>query len=239
MLVLLKFEYEDRRLVSLILSGDESLDAAVREVPALATRLDIAVRLSGLDHEAAAAYVAHRMSLCAGDPSVIERTALAAIRASADGLPGRMNTLADNALFEAYTAGRPRITAADVARARVGLRWDLAPSEGESESVNLEPGPLPASAAEPLVALEEVYTELDAEFEAVFESATIVDTEPADRAPEPRGSPRSDAANEWPREAAGERSLELNVETYEVPIDGPPKEPEEELEDLLVELLDD
>ncbi len=99
LVTLLKLEYEDRRLVSLILSGDETLEAAVNEIPALAGRVDIAVHLSGLDAESTVEYLAHRMAQCSGDPTIIERDALVSIHASARGLPGRMNTLTDNALF--------------------------------------------------------------------------------------------------------------------------------------------
>ena len=102
---LLKLEYEGRRLVSLILAGDETLESALNEIPALAGRVDIAVHLSGLDAESTAEYMAYRMAHCSGDPAIIEPDALALIHASAHGLPGRMNTLADNALFEAYLVG--------------------------------------------------------------------------------------------------------------------------------------
>lgn len=44
-----------------------------------------------------------------------------------------MNTLADNALFEAYRAGHPRLTQADVARVCADLGW----SGGVSESTEL------------------------------------------------------------------------------------------------------
>jgi len=214
LVALLKLGYEDRRLVSLILAGDEVLEAAVREIPALANRVDIAVKLTGLDEEATAEYIAHRMSLCSGDPSMIEPAALDAIRKSGSGLPGRMNTLTDNALFEAYRAERPRITKADVERVCAALSWAYISSEGQTENVATKEGE-GESAAEPLVALEAVYTELDAEFEAVFESATILEPEPENR------------------------SLKRSAGLREVPIDGPPKEPEEEVEDLLVELMDD
>ena len=218
LVTLLKLEYEDRRLVSLILAGDESLEASVGANPALADRVDIVVHLSGLDAEATAEYMAHRMALCAGDPTVIEPAALAAIHARARGLPGRMNTLADNAFFEAYRAKRSRLTCADVERACAELRlvFDAgAAAEPQVERSAQRPGPprfasiegKAQPAARPLVALEEVQSDLDAEFEAVFESATLLEDEPAG--------------------------------THEIPVYGPPKDADDEVEDLLVEILED
>lgn len=114
---LLKLEYEDRRLLSLVLTGAPSLEQALASDASLTHRVDVKVRLEALDPTGAAAYLAHRIDIAGGNPAILEPGAVAALHALGGGLPGRMNTLADNALFEAFLCGRPKMTRTDVERA--------------------------------------------------------------------------------------------------------------------------
>ena len=75
------------------------------------------VRLEPLDPTGAAAYLAHRIDAAGGNPAILDPGAVAALHALGGGLPGRMNTLADNALFEAFLCGRAKMTRTDVERA--------------------------------------------------------------------------------------------------------------------------
>jgi type II secretory pathway predicted ATPase ExeA len=222
---LLKLEYEDRRLLSLVLAGVHELDAAITKDPLLAHHVDVKVRLDPLDRDATAAYVAHRVAQAGSKPAIIAPEALDALHRLGGGLPGRMNTLADNALFEAFLCGRREMSRTDVERAQRDLGWE-APEAAES-APRRAPTPAapapdahrapPVAVAEPTVLFEadppspatEIIdpidgslSELDADLEAVFEPAI----------------------------------QEQGLEILDDVIPGQP--PKDEEEDLLVELLD-
>jgi type II secretory pathway predicted ATPase ExeA len=213
---LLKLEYEDRRLLSLVLSGPVLLDQSLSADPSLAHRIDVRVELASFNPEAAAGYLAHRVSQVGGDPGIIDGEALAALHELGRGYPGLMNTLADNALFEAFICGRNQMTRVDVERAHRDLGWAAvspeAPVQNEpaadarvpNESAQGAPVPsqpeLPTAVADPV--LQQTLDELDPELAAMFN----------------------------PAQTGGGSSL---------PTTGPPKVEEAEPEDLLVELVED
>jgi len=58
---LLHLEYEERRLLSLVLAGTPALDAALAADAALGHRVDFRGRLAPLDHGDAHEYLAHRL----------------------------------------------------------------------------------------------------------------------------------------------------------------------------------
>jgi type II secretory pathway predicted ATPase ExeA len=114
---LLNLEYEDRRLVSILLVGPPELDIAVASDRSLGQRVDLRVRLAALDLDSTKAYLANRIQVVGGDPSIISEEAIGMLFKQAGGRPRLINTLADNALFEAYLAGRSYIDANDVEQA--------------------------------------------------------------------------------------------------------------------------
>ena len=114
---LLDLEYEDRHPLTLILVGAPELDRTLALDPALPHRLDVRVSLDPMDLPTSAAYLGHRISAAGGHPSLLEAGSVEAIQRLGCGLPRRMNTLADNALFEAHLASRTRVTPGDVERA--------------------------------------------------------------------------------------------------------------------------
>jgi DamX protein len=208
---LLKLEYEDRRLLTLVLAGPVMLDRALSADPSLAHRIDVRVELDSFNSEAAAGYLAHRLNQVGGDPGIIDGGALAALHELGRGYPGLMNTLADNALFEAFICGRSQMTRVDVERAHRDLGWAAVgtdasvPNPAESPTRTPEapvpnPAELPTAAADPV--LQKTLDELDPELVGMFQTA----------------------------QAAGGSPL---------PIAGPPKVEEAEPEDLLVELVED
>ncbi len=118
-----KLEYEDRRLLTLVLSGCPALGEALAVNPALADRIDVKVSLAPFTSDATSAYLEYRIRRAGGDPGVLEPAAVAALPQLGGGCPGRVNTLADNALFEAYLCGRQKMSRADVERAFRDLGW--------------------------------------------------------------------------------------------------------------------
>ncbi len=208
---LLKLEYEDRRLLSLVLAGPVMLDRSLSADPSLAHRIDVRVELASYSPEAAASYLAHRVSQVGGDPGIIDGGALAALHELGRGYPGLMNTLADNALFEAFICGRNQMTRVDVERAHRDLGWAVvAPDASALNPPELptavpgvpvpNPSESPTASADPV--LQKTLDELDPELAGMFETAQAAG-----------GSPP--------------------------PITGPPKTEGSEPEDLLVELVED
>jgi type II secretory pathway predicted ATPase ExeA len=125
---LLKLEYEERPLLSIVLVGVATLERALASDAVLARRADVKVRLARLDLEAATAYLNHRIQRVQGSPSIFEADAIAALCELGEGLPGLMNTLADNALFEAFLCGRSRVSRIDVERVHRDLGWGASPT---------------------------------------------------------------------------------------------------------------
>ena len=125
---LLKLEYEERPLLSMVLVGVPTLERALATDATFARRADVKVRLASLDLEAATAYVNHRIQRVQGSPAIFEADAIAALCELGEGLPGPMNTLADNALFEAFLCGRSRVSRIDVERVHRDLGWGASPT---------------------------------------------------------------------------------------------------------------
>jgi general secretion pathway protein A len=133
---LLNLEYEERRLVTLVLVGMPALARAVADEPALADRVDVPLRLAPLSNDEASRYVTHRIRAAGGNPAIVESGAVAALVKWGAGVPRRLNRLADAALFEAHLAGRVSATAADVERAAAEL--ELGEPEREAAAPSAE-----------------------------------------------------------------------------------------------------
>ena len=161
-----------------------------------------------------AAYLAHRVRGAGGDPAILEPGAVAALHAYGRGIPGLMNTLADNALFEAFLCGRRQVSRADVECAHRALGWEQpaeAPAARPARTAGASPAATMPAEVPPQPAPEaelEFVDPIDSELEAVFEVAT---SEPGSSGSPPRPT--------------------------HMPTEGPPKE--DEPEDLLIELIED
>jgi type II secretory pathway predicted ATPase ExeA len=131
---LVKLEYDERRFLSVVLVGTPLLDAAISSDPQLAHHLDARVAMRPHDPEEAAAYLSHRLQQAGGDLDLLLPGAVAALQQLGGGWPGRMNTLADNALYEAFLAGRNQVTRAEVERAGAALGWSELGSSGQTSS---------------------------------------------------------------------------------------------------------
>ena len=123
---LVKLEYEERRLVTVVLVGAPQLDAAIAADPLVCHHVDVRVPLAPLGREEAVGYLAARVEAAGGGADLLLPGASAALHELADGAPGRINRLADNALYEAWLAGRAQVTRSDVERAHRDLGWGAA-----------------------------------------------------------------------------------------------------------------
>ena len=239
---LLKLEYEERRLLSLVLAGAPSLEQALANDPTLSHHVDVKVRLEPLDPTGAAAYLAHRIDAAGGNPAILDPGAVAALHALGGGLPGRMNTLADNALFEAFLCGRAKMTRTDVERACRDLGLGVPETAAAPEQA---PEPRPPAILPP----ERSARIANASAEETFDFGLA---SPASRKPRRAELEIIDPIDDSLGELDSE--LEAVFETREsprplqyappgrprVPRQAPPKEqPDESGDDLLIELLED
>ncbi len=126
---LLSLEYEDRRLMSMLLVGSPELDRQIQNDASLFPRVDVRVRIQPLDMAAAAAYLKHRLQVARARPDLIPPVTLEVLYKLGRGRPRLLNTLADNALFEAYLAGRDEMEPGDVERAAADLGIGFGPVE--------------------------------------------------------------------------------------------------------------
>jgi type II secretory pathway predicted ATPase ExeA len=141
---LLNLEYEEKRLVTLVLVGAPSLADAVSAEPALRERVDLRVSLQPLQAREVVGYLHHRIRAAGGNPAILESSAVAALTKLCGGVPRRINAIADDALFHAHSQGRVSATAADVERAAAEL-------DATADGASAPPGAAPVS-SEPLVA---------------------------------------------------------------------------------------
>jgi len=130
---LLNLEYEDRRLLTVILAGLPHLAKGIGASSALAERVEIRVEIPSMDRASSARYLRHRIRAVDGEPAILDSGAIDAIVTLAAGNPRRLNILADNSLFEAYLADRMTATVRDVARAASDLGLSLGESGSEPE----------------------------------------------------------------------------------------------------------
>jgi hypothetical protein len=118
---LLNLEYEDRRLLSILLVGSPELDVALNRESGLMQRVDVRTRLGALGLEPSARYLEHRIRTVGGAPAILPDEAVQALYKFSRGRPRLLNTLADNALFEAFLGGRQAVSPGDVERAASDL----------------------------------------------------------------------------------------------------------------------
>jgi general secretion pathway protein A len=146
---LMNLEYEDRPLLTLILVGLPSLAEAIDQDWALKDRMDLRLELPRLDEQGSMDYLRHRIRGAGGSPAILESAAVAALVKWGQGIPRRLNTLADNALFEAHLVGRVSAAAEDVERAAADLKLESADPTPMSPNVARSAAPAPVAPTAP------------------------------------------------------------------------------------------
>ncbi len=224
---LLSLEYEDRRLMSMLLVGSPELDRQLQNDARLLPRVDVRVRIQPLDLQGAAAYLMHRLKVARARPDLIPPATLEVLYKLGRGRPRLLNTLADNALFEAYLAGRPSIDPGDVERAAadLGIGFD-APAPARAPSRNK---------AFDLGAELELTEELPESLWSPPPAARRFDVEPSAPAPTPTPSAR---AERHPRASLEDEMARFTAPPSKAPAppvaEGPP-----ELDGFFVELIEE
>jgi hypothetical protein len=160
-----------------------------------------------------------------GSSEILLPGSVATLRDLAHGAPGLMNALADNALFEAFLAGRDQVTRKDVESAWQSLGWssglslEAKPARGPAgHARSAELRSLAESTAPDLDPMGELGSELDAVFEPGASS----------------GSGR--------REASPVSAAPTQIELGEAAVlEAPPKDDDDvdAVDELFMELIDD
>lgn len=121
---LLALESDERRLLSMLLVGPPALLQSVRDDPVLGTRVDVRCRLEALGTDEISSYIDRRWECAGGAAGAIPASFAPRVFALTGGRLRRVNTLMDNALFEAYLAGRSHLEAEDIENASRGLGFE-------------------------------------------------------------------------------------------------------------------
>jgi general secretion pathway protein A len=253
---LLNLEYEERRLLTLVLVGPNELLEILGREAGLAARIDVHVRLRPLDAEAATQYVTHRVRRVGGSPAILDASALQELIERSGGIVRRMNAIADNALFEAFLAGRNSATREDVKSAAEEL------GTNEATASSAKPMVAPGSAAPRRDGARAAGgaprrsqpTDLDSVFDApaaptrgAARAHADMDEVVASTTPPPR--PRAKGGSPMPTgRGAPDKTMILSAgedfdmeddgfEMRPAPSAGPPKE--EEIDDLFAEIVEE
>ena len=130
---LLNLEVPERKLISFVFFGLPEIEQNLKLDPPLAQRVALRFRLEPLTGESTEAYLKHRLRL-AGCPRLpFAPEAIAAVQRLSRGVPRVINTLCDNALFEAFMDRAEAVDSSLVERvaANLGLSEVAAPAPRE------------------------------------------------------------------------------------------------------------
>jgi general secretion pathway protein A len=143
---LLNLEVPERKLISFVFFGLPEIEKNLKLDPPLAQRVAFRYKLEPFTSESTEAYVKHRLRL-AGSPRLpFSPEALLAIHKASGGTPRVINTLCDNALFEAFLSRHETIGEELIRRVadNLGLVGSALPS---GVGAPAKPAPQPASRA--------------------------------------------------------------------------------------------
>jgi type II secretory pathway predicted ATPase ExeA len=147
---LLNFSHEGQRIFSLVLFGMEELGGILALDPSLAQRIDVRVQLCAFSAAETAAYLAHRLERAGAPAGLLAPAAVDALHRYSGGVLRVLNTLADNALFEAALEESRRVGVEHVASAAQQLELrPHAPPVQVSSPESATPAPAQTAAPEP------------------------------------------------------------------------------------------
>ncbi len=109
---LLNLEVPERKLISFVFFGLPEIEKNLKLDAPLAQRVAMRYRLEPFSSESTEAYVKHRLRLAGSARMPFTPEAIAAVHRRSSGTPRVINTICDNALFEAFLARSPEIRGA-------------------------------------------------------------------------------------------------------------------------------
>jgi type II secretory pathway predicted ATPase ExeA len=99
---LLNLEVPNRKLISFIFFGLPELEQVMKLDPPLEQRIALKCFLRGFDEKAVNEYITHRLSLSGAPDNIFPDDVISLIHRYTKGIPRLINTVCDNALFEAH-----------------------------------------------------------------------------------------------------------------------------------------
>src|SRR3954462_7810980 len=108
---LLNLEVPERKLLSFVFFGLPEIEKNLKLDPPLAQRVALRYKLEPFTEDSTEAYVKHRLRLAGCPKMPFPPEAILAVHQQSSGSPRVINTLCDNALFEAFLARKDTIDA--------------------------------------------------------------------------------------------------------------------------------
>ncbi|MFZ5446237.1 MAG: ExeA family protein, partial [Myxococcota bacterium] len=109
---LLNLEVPERKLISFVFFGLPEIEKNLKLDPPLAQRVAMRYRLEPFTSESTEAYIKHRLRLAGSARNPFSADAIEAVHRRGGGTPRVINTICDNALFEAFLARATEIRGA-------------------------------------------------------------------------------------------------------------------------------
>ncbi|HCF60193.1 MAG TPA: AAA family ATPase [Myxococcales bacterium] len=106
---LLNLEVPERKLISFVFFGLPEIEENLKLDPPLAQRVSLRYRLEPFSQESTEAYLKHRLRLAGCPRNPFEPEAVEVVHRFSGGTPRVINTLCDNALFEAFIAKKDSV----------------------------------------------------------------------------------------------------------------------------------
>lgn len=123
---LLNLEVPGRKLLSFVFFGLPELEDQLRLDPPLAQRVALKCRIEPFDYDTTEQYIKHRLRLAGARRNPLSVEALRVVHTYSQGTPRIINTLCDNALFEAFLARKETIDQHLMERIAKDLGLDIA-----------------------------------------------------------------------------------------------------------------
>src|SRR3954471_8192352 len=108
---LLNLEVPERKLISFVFFGLPEIEKNLKLDPPLAQRVALRYKLEPFTPDSTEAYIKHRLRLAGCPKMPFSNEAIEAVHRHSGGSPRVINTLCDNALFEAFLARKDTIDA--------------------------------------------------------------------------------------------------------------------------------
>ncbi|WP_375767284.1 AAA family ATPase [Archangium gephyra] len=133
---LLNLEVPERKLISFVFFGLPEIEKNLKLDPPLAQRVSLRYKLEPFTAESTEAYIKHRLRLASCPRMPFTNEALVAVHQRSGGTPRVINSICDNALFEAFLAREQTISDKLIHRIadNLGLQGSALP-EGQQKPV--------------------------------------------------------------------------------------------------------
>ncbi|HEY3449210.1 MAG TPA: AAA family ATPase [Myxococcales bacterium] len=145
---MLNLEVPGHKLLSFVFFGLPDIEQNLKLDPPLAQRVALRYRLEPFSQESTEAYVKHRLRLAGAPRNPFTVEAVHAVHRFSGGTPRIINTVCDNALFEAFVARRDAVDAKLLERVAKDLGLEPAASAADAKAAKDRAGASPAPKGE-------------------------------------------------------------------------------------------